>query len=346
VNAERRGRALAAMADASVDALVLGREANARYVSGARRLWLAGTRAFAPGCVLVAATGDVHLLSSSDDGVPVDVPDEHLYPITWNPANLMARLAVIPGLAAARRVGVDGLTPFMESLLGGTFPNAEWVDGQSVMLAARQWKLSEEVEAIRGAIAVATEALDAVIATARPGVSERELLARFHQRMCELGTTTPAFEGTFGHAFPSDRVLDAGDRVLLDAGVLVDGYEGGLARTIVCGGPQPDRNPADELFTTLLGAVKPGATGAQLWAAWDATGTARPTQAVAHGVGLGLEPPVVGDDDVTFTPGMTISLRAEADGWVRRDTAVVTDAGAQLLAADTRGTTSSTTRLT
>ena len=29
--------------------------------------------------------------------------------------------------------------------------------------------------------------------------------------------------------------------------------------------------------------------------------------------------------------GMTISLRAEADGWVRRDTVVVTDSAARLL---------------
>lgn len=331
MNAERRARAIATMADAGVDALILGREANARYVSGARRLWLAGARAFAPGCVLVAATGDVHLLSSSDDGIPLDIPIEHLYPITWNPANLMARLAAIPGLTAARRVGLDGLTPLMESLLAETFPNVELVDGQSVMVTARQRKFPEEVEAIRRAIAVATAALDTVIAAAQPRVPERELLGRFEQRMCELGTTIPAFEGTFGHVFPSDHVLGAGDRVVLDAGVLIDGYEGGLARTIVCGGPQPDATPADDLFMTLLGALQPGATGADLWAAWDATGTARPRLAVAHGVGLGLEPPVVGDDLATFATGMTVSLRAEADGWVRRDTVVVTDTGAQLL---------------
>jgi Xaa-Pro aminopeptidase len=333
VNAERRARALAAMADAAVDALVLGREANARYVSGARRLWLAGARAFAPGCVLVAATGDVHLLSVSDDGVPPDVPIEHLYPITWNPANLMARLAAIPELATARRVGVDGLTPLMESRLTGTFPSAELVDGQSVMLAARQRKLSDEVEAIRRAVAVATQALDTVIAIARPGVRERDLLGRFEQQMCELGTTIPAFEGTFGRVFPSDRVLAAGDRVVLDAGVLLDGYEGGLARTIVCGDSRPDATPADHLFTALLSAVKPGVTGADLWAAWDATGSARPTEPVAYGVGLGLEPPVVGNDDDVLAAGMTISLRAEVDGWVRRDAVLVTEAGAQLLAA-------------
>ena len=133
-------------------------------------------------------------------------------------------------------------------------------------------------------------------ALVRPGVRERDLLARFEQRMCELGTTTPAFEGTFGRAFPSDRGLAAGERVVFDAGVLLDGYEGGLARTIVCGGAPPEPNPADELFTVLLTAVAPAATGADLWTAWDATGVPRPNEPIAHGVGLGLEPPVIGDD--------------------------------------------------
>jgi Xaa-Pro dipeptidase len=194
--------------------------------------------------------------------------------------------------------------------------------------------LPGEVDAIRRAIAVATEALDAVIAIARPGVRERDLLGRFQQRMSELGTTTPAFEGRFGRVFPSDRILAAGDRVVLDAGVLLDGYEGGLGRTIVCGDSQPGATPADALFAALLSRVKPSATGADLWTTWDATGVARPTQPLAHGVGLGLEPPVVGSDDGALAAGMTLSLRAEVEGWVRRDTVVVTDSGARLLADD------------
>ena len=44
------------MEAADIDVLVVGREGNARYVSGAPRLWTAGSRAFGPGCVLVRAT--------------------------------------------------------------------------------------------------------------------------------------------------------------------------------------------------------------------------------------------------------------------------------------------------
>jgi Xaa-Pro aminopeptidase len=326
-----------------IDALVLGKEANARYVTGARRLWLAGARAFAPGCVLVRETGATHLLSVTDDGVPADTPIDHLYPITWNPMNLFGALAAIPGLREARRIGVDALTPLMETLFTAAFPDAELVDGQRVMLDARARKLPAEIERIRTATALAARALDAIRDEVQPGRRERDLLGLFEQRMAEEGTTTPAFEATIGHRFPSDRALVAGEPVVLDVGVLVDGYEGGLARTVVCGRPggsaNAPSNAADELFAALMPAVVPGATGREIRTAWDATGAARPSQPVVVGVGLGTEPPIIaigddaGDDDGggALGAGATVSLRAEVDGWVRRDVVVVTDDGGQVL---------------
>jgi Xaa-Pro aminopeptidase len=328
----RRARVVDAMTAAGIDALILGKEANARYVSGARRLWLAGARPFAPGCVFVGASADVYVLSTSNDGIPDDIPVEHLYPITWNPANLLARLAAIPGLRDARRIGVDGMTPMLDRFLTTTFPDAEFVDGHALMLAARREKVPGEIEAIRQAIAIAGGALDDTVAVMRPGTRERDLLAHFEQRMCELGTTTPAFEGTFGRSvFATDRAIEAGERVVLDAGVLVDGYEGGLARTVVCGDGAQGPTAADDLAASLLAVVRPGANGDDLWAVWDASGVSRPTQPVAMGTGIGVEPPIIGDDPMRFVPGMVITVRAEASGWIRRDTVLVTESGYERL---------------
>lgn len=330
MNDERRARVLAAMADADLDALVLGREANARYVSGARRLWLAGARPFAPGCV-VLPNGDVHLLSASDAGMPPGVPFEHLYPLMWNPANLMARLASLPGLASARTVGVDALTPLMESLLTATFPQAELRDAQTVLFAARRQKLPQELDVMRDAHAIAARALDDVVSTTEPGTTERDLQARFEQRMCELGTTTPAFEGRFGGAFPRDRPLAAGDRVVLDVGVLVDGYEGGLARTVVCGDGEVVPNPSTALFDELTAVIRPGASGVDLWDVWAKAGADRPDRPVAHGIGIGVEPPFIGPDADEFADGMTLTVCADVSGWTHRDTVVVTPSGAEPL---------------
>src|SRR5579875_670180 len=188
----RRRRAFAQMADDGIDVLLLGREANARYVSGAQRLWTAGTRPFGPGCVLVRATGAVHLVSTWDEGIPDDIPHEHLFGITWNPGNLIAWLRGIEGVAEAKRIGTDSSTPRFATLLPKVFPGAEFVDAEPALEAARRVKTAEEIEAVRAALAVAETALAAAVDALRPGVTERHLTALFMESMAAQGVTTPA----------------------------------------------------------------------------------------------------------------------------------------------------------
>ena len=91
----RRERAFAAMEAHDLDVLVLGRVANMRYLSGVPLLWNAGTRPFGPGCVAVRETQEIYLLSTWDEGVPEEIPHDHLYGITWNPMNFVTLLAGI-----------------------------------------------------------------------------------------------------------------------------------------------------------------------------------------------------------------------------------------------------------
>src|SRR6201991_978315 len=164
----RRQRALDQMAAHDLDVLVLGRQANVRYVTGAPQLWVAGTRPFGPSCVVVRETGAVHLLSTWDEGIPEDIPHENLYGISWNPMNTMSALRRIDGAATARRVGTDALSPVFAQLLPTAFPNAELVDGELAMRAARRIKPDEEVAALRESIAVAESALAVAVSELRP----------------------------------------------------------------------------------------------------------------------------------------------------------------------------------
>src|SRR5947209_3630381 len=157
------------MARQDVDVLVLGREGNARFVSGATRLWLAGTRPFAPGCVVVRETGAVHLMSATDFGVPAEIPPEHLYPMSWNPVSIVGAVDAIPGVSGARPI--------------------------------------------------------------------RRLV--------------------------SDRVVADGDLVVMRAGVLLDGWEGSLARTWPCGAPTAEhrdrRSRWLDAWTLLVERCRAGA---------------------------------------------------------------------------------------
>src|SRR3954453_15418132 len=174
--AEPPGRKLPAMADAGIDALMLGRAGNARYVSNAEVLSLTGTRPFAPGCVVVRSTGKVHLLSITDVGIPPTIPHDQLFPITWNPMNLAGNVAAIPGLADASTVGVDGMTPLMEQLLGPVLPRAPFGEAESLLRAVRRPKSVADLDGIRRAVSVTQQCVAATLAAIAPRVTERALL--------------------------------------------------------------------------------------------------------------------------------------------------------------------------
>ena len=352
LRAERQARLLRALREAKLDALVLGREANARYAAGARRLWTAGGRPFGPGCVVLADTGAVHLMSSWDEGVPAELPREQLYGTTWNPDHLAAALARIDGLARARRVGVDGMSPAFARMLPGVAPKADLFDAAVLLEGVRRIKTPDEIACIETATAIAEGALDRALDALRVGVSERELLGAFLSAAAAAGVTTPSFEGTFRACGPGDaagrlcrdRAVRDGEPVICDVGLLYAGYEGGVARTRVCG--SLDAAAVDlagrtgELQGRLIEACRPGASAADL--ARIHTGTASPTRSapIVHGVGLGTEPPIAAPgapaDPTPLEPGMVIAVSATladpgAGTWSLRDLVHITAEGPRRL---------------
>ncbi|MEB3979868.1 M24 family metallopeptidase [Mycobacterium sp. 663a-19] len=321
----RRQRALDQMAEDDLDVLVLGRQANVRYVSGTPQLWVAGTRPFGPTCVLVRETGAVHLLSTWDEGVPDDIPHENLYGISWNPVNTMAALQRIDGAAAARRVGTDALSPAFAQLLPTAFPNAELVDGELAMRAARRVKTAEEVAALRDAIAVAEAGLAAAVSELRPGVSEQMLAGVLLEAVAAGGVSTPSNqdvawvtsrEHPWRRVNGDGRIAD-GDLVALSAGVLAGGYIGEVGRTWPVGtvpGAPALYQRWNTLWDKLLAACQPGAAAGELLAAYRAAGEPAPPMPVARGLGMGFDPPVVSQHlpetaaDERLEPGMVLAV--------------------------------------
>lgn len=324
----RRQRALDQMAAHDLDVLVLGRQANVRYVTGAPQLWVAGTRPFGPTCVLVRATGAVHLLSTWDEGVPEDIPHENLYGISWNPLNTMAALRRIDGAATARRVGTDALSPAFAQLLPTAFPSAELVDGELAMRAARRVKTAEEVVSLREAIAVAESGLAAAVSELRPGVSEQALGGVLLEAIAAGGVSTPSNQDVawvtsrdhpWRRVHGAGRVQD-GDLVAFSAGVVAGGYIGEVGRTWpadakrVDGGAKALYRRWDSLWGKLLEACRPGAGADALLAAYQAAGEPAPPLPVARGLGMGFDPPVISDRlprsaaDDRLEPGMVLAV--------------------------------------
>ncbi|MBE1549487.1 Xaa-Pro aminopeptidase [Mycobacterium sp. OAS707] len=309
----RRERALAQMEAHDLDVLVLGRQANVRYISGAPQLWVAGTRPFGPICTVVRSTGEIHLNSTWDEGIPADIPHDHLYGLAWNPMTLIDVLKDIEGAATARRVGTDALTPSFAKLLPMAFPNAELVDGELAMRAARRIKTPDEVTALRGSLRVAEESLATAVAELRAGTTEQELTGLMLEAQAAGGVSTPATQdGAWvtsrehpWRAVRSDRRIEQGDLVAFSAGVLADGYVGEVGRT------WPVDVDASALFDRwnvlwdkLSAACRPGRPASDLLSAYQAAGEPLPPMPVAHGLGLGFDPPVV-------TPQLQATAAAE-----------------------------------
>jgi Xaa-Pro dipeptidase len=349
----RRERALAQMDAHDLDILVLGRQANVRYVTGAPQLWIAGTRPFGPVCVLLRATGDIYLNSTDDEGVPEEIGHDHLYGLAWNPMTLIAVLKNIDAAATARRVGTDAITPTFAALLPEAFPNAELVDGEPAMRAARRVKTPDEIAAMGPAVRVAERGIAAAVTELRPGLSEKTLVGAVLEAMAAGGVSTPATQDA---AWVTSREhpwrrghteVQSGDLVAFAAGALANGYVAEVGRTWPVGDAADGATRklfgrSNALYEKLIAACRPGADTGELLAAYEAAGEPLPPIPVAHGLGLGFDPPVVsetlsaaGEND-RLDAGMVLAITGyvwqEGLGAVfRRDTVHVTDGGAEVL---------------
>ncbi|OBF95355.1 Xaa-Pro aminopeptidase [Mycobacterium sp. 852014-52450_SCH5900713] len=346
----RRERALAQMDAQGLDILVLGRQANIRYVTGAPQLWIAGTRPFGPMCVVVRASGDIYLNSTDDEGVPEEIGHDHLYGLAWNPMTLIDVLKKIDGADRARRVGTDAITPTFAALLPEAFPNAELVDAEVAMRAARRVKTPDEIAAMGPALRVAERGLAAALAEFAPGVSERTLAGAMMQAMAAGGVSTPATQDAAwvtSKEYPWRRAdsgeVRPGDLVAFAAGALANGYVAEVGRTWPAGdSPHTLFGRSDVLYDNMLAACRPGAPTSDLVAAYQAAGEPIPPMPIAHGLGLGFDPPLVSETLLAagerdeLEPGMVLAITGyvweEGVGAVfRRDTVHITEGGVDVM---------------
>jgi Xaa-Pro aminopeptidase len=307
LRAERRARTFAAMERAGLDVLVLHRRDSVAYACGVERLWTAGTRPFSASGVLVADGRTVHLMSTWDEGVPQEIPFDDLYGMSWNPAILAGAIGALPGFAAARRIGVDGLSVGFASMARRLVPEAEIVPADDLVHEVRSVKLPGELDLLRAASAVAAGAVTAATTMLADGAAHADALKAALRAAAAQGVTIPS----------SAPVVTAhGDLVHVDVGVVVHDYEGGQGRTF---GPAAALAAAGETHQALIAACRPGATGADLRAA--ASSAALDSWRV-RGTGLGFEPPVVTADlgeAVTLREGMALSVETRHQGVHNRD---------------------------
>jgi Xaa-Pro aminopeptidase len=137
----------------------------------------------------------------------------------------------------------------------------------------RAVKDEAEVAAMRRAAAVTDQALAAVVGRGLTGRRERDVAWDLQAEYHRLGAEGEAFgaivatgdHGAQAHALPGDRVIRAGELVVVDTGARIDGYCSDITRTFAAGEPDAElRRVYDVVLEAQLAglaALRAGAHG-------------------------------------------------------------------------------------
>jgi Xaa-Pro aminopeptidase len=236
----------------------------------------------------------------------------------------------------------------------------ELVPRRGVVEALRAVKDEAELETMRRASAITSEGYARLAEEPFVGRSERELARRLEEHFRALGGDGLAFpiivaSGEMAarpHYEPSDRLVEAGQTVVVDAGATVDGYCADCTRTFATGPLPAQLQEAYELCREAqlagLEAVRAGTTGvAADAAARDLIAAQGLGDAFGHGLGHGVgldvhEAPTLSRDSAdTLRAGNVVSVEpgiylAGLGGIRIEDLVVVGDAAPEILSPFTK----------
>jgi Xaa-Pro aminopeptidase len=349
--ADRLPRVRASMTDAGIEALLVTKLVNLRYLTG-----FTGS----DGMLLVLPDQQVFIT----DGRYRDQSADQLAS-----AGVEARIE-IAGVeqrevlgAAARASGIatlgleaDAVTWSRQRAFADTwFPEIELVPTSGLVDDLRLVKDDGEVARIQAACAVADEALARVRHRLHDGLTEQEFGLELDTEIRRLGAAGNSFETIVGsgpngakpHHRPGTRRIVEGDLVVLDFGALVDGYCSDMTRTVMVGEPTPTQQRMLDVVTQAqqagVDAIRAGTPTRDVDAACrqvidDAGWGEAFLHATGHGVGLEIHeaPRVAATADATLAPGYVVTVEPGVylpeHGGVRvEDTVVVTADGCRPL---------------
>jgi Xaa-Pro dipeptidase len=223
------------------------------------------------------------------------------------------------------------------------------VSAGAALGAMRMVKTSEEIEAMRRAIAVAVARFRKAFAALSPGAVESEISALFGgDNMVQFGPSSSLPHGTSGA-----RALSRDEAVLIDAWDRPEGYYYDITRSTFFGRPTDEYRKiwsvVLEAQTAAIDKAAPGVPCFEVDAAArrviEKAGYGQYfTHRLGHGLGIDVhEPPyMVGTDSTVLEPGMTFTsepgIYLTGRFGVRiEDDIVVTDRGAESLSPRVSG---------
>ena len=220
----------------------------------------------------------------------------------------------------ARRVGFESESITVDqhmrllAVVQERAPHAELIPQRGFVERSRQVKDEAELTLIRTAVLIGDRALEAVAATLRPTMTEREVAWRLEVEMRQRGADALSFpiivaagpNGAMPHHRPSDREIRVGETITIDMGCKVGGYCSDLTRTFVLGDPDATFWEVYDLVLRAQRAcedgLKAGMTGnAGDALARDVISAAGYQERFGHGTGHGVGLAIHEDPRLTYT---------------------------------------------
>jgi len=351
-----------AMDKAGLDALLLFKAEAVRYVTD---FYVKGFRPFMePEYVVLVPKGKAPVVgySSGSDKIRIrvksDIEDARKLPSLAHWPEAIGQMLEDYGLRTGT-IGTD-LMPFtVHEGLKGRFSGIRWANAAEVWVEVTAIKHPLEVQLIRESLEVTDQGVRGAIEAVRPGVREYEVAAEAEYRMRRAGSEMTPFitnvasgpNAAMFERLATEKVIEAGEMVILDIGSVVRGYTGDLGRTVICGEPNATQKEIYQVTLRALReaikAVKPGVTCHQVdrrareviedagWGTYQHAGT------TGHQLGFGLhgEPeinravhaPLVENMVLALEPRIILHDRPEVGGAHIEDVVLVTKDGAEYL---------------
>jgi Xaa-Pro aminopeptidase len=343
LRAKRIAKADAQRRSAGLDALLVWKDENCRYLTDLRPQLIAGKSTALNGALLIEGREPILFCSGGErDRVDRTMPwikEAHTIPIVEEKAlveglvrDILGPVLKKHGLAGGK-LGLDEANTVFTKALATHFPKLQVEDGDTPMQAARRTKLPEEIELLEEATALADAVTASATAAVADGVRECEVAGEAMRTLFRLGgeyahVMTPFVASGENMAPPhricSDKLIRHGDIVFIDIGACWNGYFGDVARAVICGKPS---NEQRKIYSAVyhglhagIAEMRPGRTNKDaaqaLIRAADKYGLGGHMLSlfIGHGVGIGAnEPPYIGETlpgapVYEFEPGMVFAV--------------------------------------
>ena len=232
----------------------------------------------------------------------------------------------------------------------------EFVDGSALVWGLRMVKSEGEIDKIREACRIGSDAFDRFLQVVRYGDTEVDIAREFRKSAFDCGADNAPFvsvcSGPGGYsqviAGPQETAQTDGQIMFVDTGLQFDAYFCDFDRNFAFGHISDAARRANEVVWNAtqagIDAARPGITAEDLWAAQnrvlEAAGAASGNDVGRSGHGLGMhltEPPSnMPGDNTLLKPGMVMTVEpglefAPGKMIVHEENLVITEDGCELL---------------